>query len=119
MKVYLGGIGNESNWKEKFKESSKGTTIELIETGDRKNCDFILYVVTPKMKNVSAIVNVVNDSNHEKARTVFCTLNEEDGEEFTSHQDKSLVATGKMVQLNGGNWFTSIKETVEFITRNA
>ena len=121
MKVYIGGIGTESNWRSDFQELTKSVTMEVIEGNpdDKSKCDYLLYVITPKMNKMDAIINVVNDSNVEKAKTVFCTIESEDGANFTSHQEKSLVATGKMIELNGGKYFTSLKETANYLTGSA
>jgi hypothetical protein len=118
MKVYIGGIGMESNWRTEFEELTKSASLEIKEgnPGDKAECDYLLYVITPKMKNVEAIINVVNDSNLQKGRTVFCTIEAEGESHFTSHQEKSLVATGKMVELNGGKYFTGLKDTARYIT---
>lgn len=117
MKVYIGGIGEESNWRKEFQLLNESNEIEFIEGDSEKKLesDFLLYVVTPKMKDVGAIINVVNDSNAQNVETLFCTIYEEDGEKFTDHQEKSLVATGKMVELNGGRWFTTLKAAINHI----
>ncbi|NRA12776.1 MAG: hypothetical protein HRT57_12535 [Crocinitomicaceae bacterium] len=117
MKVYIGGIGSESNWKTEFSELTNGSEIQLVE-GDsslKKECEFILYVITPKMNGVEAIINVVNDSNIESVKTVFCALSEEGEFEFSKHQLKSLKATSKMIETNGGHYFTSLGETAQYI----
>jgi hypothetical protein len=118
MKVYIGGIGVESNWRTEFDALTQSASLEIKEgnPNDKAECDYLLYVITPKMKNVDAIVNVVNDSNVQKGRTIFCTIDSEGESHFTSHQEKSLVATGKMVELNGGKYFKGLKNTVNYIT---
>ncbi len=120
MKLYIGGIGTESNWRDQFKELTSTAQIEISEGSpkDKTKCDYLLYVVTPNMKGVSAIMDAVNDSNLSTTETVFCTIDEEDGNEFTSHQVKSLVATGKMVELNGGKYFKNLKDMTVYITGN-
>jgi hypothetical protein len=62
---------------------------------------------------METIFNVVNDSNHFKKKIVFLVLNETNG--FTTHQVKSLIATGKMVKLNGGEWFDNWNHLIEFL----
>lgn len=73
------------------------------ELKQRKICDYLLYVITPKMEGVYSIAEVVDDSNKKPKKTIFC-YTEEDGGTFNKGQTKSLDAVGKMVEDNGGKW---------------
>lgn len=119
MKVFIGSNDVGSNWRETLNSHLKGSKIEFIQgvKEGKGDSDFLLYVVTPKTNPLDTIINVVNDSNVEKAETIFCYLAEEDGAKFTEHQVKSLLATGKMIELNGGKYFTSIEQTANYIAR--
>jgi hypothetical protein len=121
MKVYLGGIGNESNWRDAFFTESAGQSIETVDVGSegKKECDLLLYVVTPKMNEFSTIIDVVNDSNHDSSKTIFCSINEEQGDVFTSHQIKSITAIGKMIEANGGKWFNNLSDTIAYIKQKS
>lgn len=119
MKVFLGGTYN-SNWREELKPMLtidyfdpvvKDWTPECQteEIKQRKECDYCLYVITPRMTGVYAIAEAVDDSNKKPEKILFCFL-EEDGyygsspHEFTESQIKSLKAVGGMISNNGGLW---------------
>jgi hypothetical protein len=82
------------NWTEEDQE---------IEIEKRKTCDQILYVITPKMKVVYSIAEVVYDSIMRPESTIFCFLNIDGKEEFDKDQIKSLQMVNKwyliMVQM--------------------
>lgn len=132
MKVFLGGTCNNSTWRQYFEQR---LTIDyfnpvvddwneecyLRELQERADADFCLYVLTPLMVGVYSIAEVVDDSNKRPEKTVFCFLNDDivfgTGEQihFSVAQDKSLKAVGKMVERNGGKWFETLEECVEFL----
>jgi hypothetical protein len=120
VKLYIGSeFAGSTEWMSLLKENVKGLNVDLFSenTQIKEECDFILYVFTPNSDGVSTIINAVNDSNHLKEKTIFCVLSEVFDEKFTSHQEKSLIAAGKMIELNGGNWFKNMDEVLEFIVR--
>jgi len=53
------------------------------------------------MKGVYSIAEVIDDSNKNPDKTIFCILNKDDKSEFDEDQLKSLNAIGKMVEENG------------------
>ena len=78
------------------------------ELEERKTCDFVLYVITPKMTGVYSIAEVIDDSNKRPEKTVFSFLLSDDGKKFDKGQIKSLMNVGKMVRSNGGKWLDSL-----------
>lgn len=85
---------------------------ELIE---RELCDVCLYVITPKIHGYFSIAEVVDDSNKRPEKAVFCIL-DDDEQEFTAHELKSLRKIGKMVSDNGGSFcegMSNLKKTLE------
>ena len=113
MKVFLGGTCNGSNWRDKliprlkidyFNPVVEDWTPECQEEEikQRQNCDYCLYVITPKMTGVYSIAEVVDDSNKRPYRTIFSFLVDDDGKTFDEGQIKSLRMVGRMVQENGG-----------------
>jgi hypothetical protein len=125
-KVFLGGTCNGSNWREilipllkmnYFNPVVENWTPECQqrEIEERENCDFCLYVITPKMTGVYSIAEVVDDSNKRPSKTIFCFLNEDGSESFNKHQLKSLTQVGKMVRDNGGKVFNSLQEISEYL----
>ena len=113
-KVFLGGTCNGSTWRDNLIPLLK--TIDYFnpvvedwneecmaeEIKQRKTCDFCLYVITPKMTGVYSIAEAVDDSNKRPEKTIFCIMEEDDGEKFDKHQMKSLEQVGKMVKENEG-----------------
>ncbi len=111
MKIFLGGTCNGSKWRE---ELIKHLTIDYFnpvvenwtpecqkeEINQRQNCDIILYTITPKMTGFYSIAEVVDDSNKRPEKTLFCIIDEDEGEKFTKHQFKSLNAIFNMVTNN-------------------
>ncbi|HMC98743.1 MAG TPA: hypothetical protein VKH37_01275, partial [Ferruginibacter sp.] len=81
----------------------------------RKICDFCLYVITPKMTGVYSVAEVVDDSNKEPGKTMFCFLKEDDEHCFSSHQVKALEQVAKMVQKNGAKYFQSLNEVAAYL----
>lgn len=126
IKVFLGGTCAESTWRD---ELISMLTIDYFnpvvddwtpecqteEIKQRQECDYCLYVITPKMTGVYSIAEVVDDSNKRPDKTIFCVLEEDDGLKFTVGQMKSLNQVGKMVESNGGKWLRSLEEVAEYL----
>lgn len=105
MKIYNGTPSAfTSDLASKLSEANISWT---SDSNEKPNCDFLLYIITSDLDGIRHIIEAVNDSNHWKQKTIFCTLSDQLEDGFTEHQKKSLVATGKMVRVNGGNWFES------------
>lgn len=113
MKVFLGGTCNGSTWREDliplltvdyFNPVVDDWTPDCMaeEVKQREDCDFCLYVITPKMMGVFAIAEVVDDSNKRPEKTIFCFLDSDEYETFSLSQIKSLEQVAKMVVSNGG-----------------
>ena len=86
------------------------------EIRQRKTCDFVLYVITPEMKGVYSIAEVVDDSNKRPEKTVFCVVEKaEGGLEFATHELKSMGAVKKLVSENGGTVCDSLDQVAEFL----
>ena len=125
-KVFLGGTTNNSNWRDDLEKKLKieyfnpvvtdwNDEAQKEEIKQRKNCDFVLYVITPKMEGVYSIAEVVDDSNKRPNKTIFAYLLDDEGKEFSKHQIKSLDMVGKMVEENGGKWFKSLGEVSDYL----
>lgn len=127
-KVFLGGTCNDSKWRKKlislldidyFNPVVKNWNEEAMEEEirQRKICDYLLYVITPKMSSVYSIAEVVDDSNKNPKKTIFCFLKTDGEAEFDEHQIKSLEQVGKMVEENGGVFYTSLKKIADFLNQ--
>lgn len=126
MKCFLGGTCAESTWREEFEKRLKIDYFNPVvadwndeayqqELKEREDCDFCLYVITPKMQGVYSIAEVVDDSNKRPEKAIFCYLDTDEKESFSVGQAKSLNAVGKMVEKNGGKWFKTTEECIEFL----
>lgn len=87
-----------------------------IEEQEKRCCMYHLYVITPKMQGVYSIAEAVNDSKENMLRTcVFCVTKEEDDRDWTKGELKSLDATAKLIERNGGVVLNSLEEVANFL----
>jgi len=129
--LFLGGTCNESTWRKRLIEKLDVDKVDYFdpvvddwtpddmdeEIKQRKICDYVLYVITPKMTGVYSIAEVVDDSNKRPEKTIFAFLKKDDGEEFSKAQNKSLGQVKKMVEENGGQVFDSLEKIAEFLNK--
>lgn len=125
-KVFLGGTCNDSLWRDDFIKELKldyfnpvgeEWTPEMVkeEIRQREICDFCLYVLTPKMEGFYSIAEIIEDSIKQPAKTIFSYLITDGNEYFSKVQIKSLEQVGEMVKRNGGKYFKSLPEVLEFL----
>lgn len=125
-KVFLGGTCNGSLWRNEvikklkihyYNPVGEKWTPEMMEEElkQRDESDFCLYVLTPKMEGVYSIAEVVDDSNKRPAKTVFCFINNDEGNTFSDVQVRSLEQVKKMVKGNGATCFDTLHEVTEFL----
>lgn len=113
--VFLGGTCNESTWRQDLIPMLESAGIKYFDpvvedwTPECQDAEYEvknhmgnaeLYVITSQMTGVFSIAEAVQASNRKPGKTVFHIV--EDG--FTESQLKSLHATAKMIQANGGIW---------------
>lgn len=126
-KVFLGGTCAESTWREKLISKLKISYFNPVvpdwteecyqqELKERANCDYCLYVITPEMQGVYSIAEVVDDSNKQPKKTIFAFGSTSDTG-FSKGQIKSLDKVGKMVERNGGKYFTSLEEISNYLNK--
>lgn len=149
-KVFLGGTCNDSKWRDALIPMLKVDYFNPVvddwteecyqeELKQRKECDFCLYVITPRMRGVYSIAEVIDDSNKRPNKTIFCILksdvkyipsirwNNESNEfcighdeiekQFDEGQMKSLDKVGRMVKMNGGKYFKSLEEVASYLNK--
>ena len=127
-KVFLGGTCNESTWRSHLKSMLVISYFDPVvddwteecmteEIRQRETCDYCLYVITPKMTGTYSIAEAIDDSNKRPEKTVFCVLETEDQESFSKGQIKSLAQVGKMVERNGGRFFTTLTTTANYLNQ--
>jgi hypothetical protein len=118
-KVFLGGTCNESTWRDELIPLLKINYFNpVVENWDdkaykeelhqREVCDYVLYVITPKMTGVYSIAEIVDDSNKRPEKALFCVLESDGDKTFDEGQLKSLKKVGEMVKKNGGKTFKSL-----------
>ena len=119
VKVFLGGTCNESNWRNRIITMLEVDFFNPVvadwtpacmaeEIRQRKACNVLLYVITPKMSGVYSIAEVVDDSNKRPNDTIFVRLRSEHELRFDEGQWRSLGAVAEMVERNGGSVFTDL-----------
>lgn len=127
-KVFLGGTCNNSLWREKlipllkiqyFNPVVKTWTREAQEQEllEREECDFCLYVITPRMEGFYSIAEVVDDSNKRPEKTIFCFLPKDGELAFTEFQLKSLTAIGEMITKNKAKVCANLTEVADYLNR--
>ena len=125
-KVFLGGTVNNSTWRDEMIPQLKINYFNPVvenwdekaykqELFERENCDYCLYVITPKLTSFYSIAEVIDDSNKRPGKTIFCFMNEDKDKKFTPFQVKSMSAIGKMVKKNGGQWLENINDVVSYL----
>ena len=85
------------------------------EIKQRKESDYCLYVLTPKMIGVYSVAEVVDDSNKQPNKTVLCILLTDGELAFDKVQMKSLEQVNKMVAYNGAHVFNTLKCVANFL----
>ena len=130
-KVFLGGTCNESTWRDRLIEILEIDYFNPVvddwteecyqeELRQREICDYCLYVITPRMRGVYSIAEVVDDSNKRPEKTIFCIVTADFSDTgdiimFDEQQLKSLDKVGVMVQNNGGKYFRTLREVAKFL----
>ena len=129
VKVFLGGICNESNWRDILITKLDKTKVDYFnpvvddwteecqkrEIYEREHCDFCLYVITPLMTSVYSIAEVTDDSNKRPEKTLFCVLHEDKNKKFTGAQLKSLYQVCNLVSSNNGKCFASLDDIANYL----
>jgi len=127
-KVFLGGTCNGSDWRDRLIPLLKIDYFNPVvsdwneesyqkELYERNNCDYCLYVITPKMTGVYSIAEVIDDSNKRPGKTLFCFITIDGEKTFLAPQLKSLQAVARMVENNGGKVFDSYVEIANFLEK--
>lgn len=126
MEIFLGGTCNDSTWREDLKPLLRIDYFDPVvadwneeaqkrEIEKRETCDFVLYVITPRMTGVYAIAEVVDDSNKRPKKTVFCFLLADGHLRLDNTQLKSLEAVGGMILRNGATWLLELEDVADYV----
>ncbi len=125
-KVFLGGTCNNSRWRDALIPLLKVGWFNPVvdhwreedrarELAERENCSICLYGLTPKLRGIYAVAELVDDSNKRPAQTAFLLLEEDEGERFDAAMTKSLNALRRLVEANGVKTFTDARACADFI----
>lgn len=116
MKVFLGGTCNGSEWRnelmpllDKFGINYFNPVVEdwtpdcQEEERIQKNqlCNVHLYVITPRMKGVFSIAEIIESAHMSNKKTVVMFIDKDGDAEFDKAQMKSLQAVGDMAARHG------------------
>lgn len=111
-KVFLGGTCNNSTWRDVLIPKLKIEYFNPVITGDltsdhqveeirqRGECDYCLYVITPKMTGMYSIAEVVEDAILRSEKTIFVVIERDIPNviQFTEYQSRSLFMVRKMIE---------------------
>ncbi len=126
MKVFLGGTVNGSKWRTRVKEQLNIDFFDPVvedwtdaayerELAERRFCDYVLYVLTPKMTGFYAVAEVTDDSYQRPDKTIYCYLPTDGEDEFSPEQIEEFENLSKIVTANGAVALKSIQEIIDFL----
>ena len=125
-RIFLGRTVNDSTWRETLiaKLQTKDyfnpvvpdwtAQAQRIEAREKARCKYQLYVITPKMKGLYSVAELVDGSNKNPANTVGAFLKSDDDATFDSDQWRSVTAIAALLRQNGTKCFFSIEEIASY-----
>jgi hypothetical protein len=127
-KVFLGGTCGGSAWRQELKSNlliayydpcGDQWTEEMMaeEIRQRSECDFCLYVLTPQLEGFYSVAEVIDDSNKQPEKTIFCFLATDNEKSFSDFQLRSLEQVAAMVKRNGATYFKTLREVIDFLNQ--
>lgn len=130
-RVFMGGTANGSPWRDKLASllqieytnpvvkdwKPEDKERELVE---RNLCDWVLYVLTPNMTGLYSIAELIDDSNKQPNKTLFCILYKDTSEEgknivFMPQIKSSLASVAIMAKANGAKQFETLEDLAYFL----
>jgi len=107
---------NNSTWRTTLLKKLMPNKISVEDCQEeRNNCDYYLYVISPKTLDFYLVAKIVDDSNRHPRKTLFCLLIKDDGIKFDKIQLKILNQVKSLVKLNGVRTFNSLKAIAKFL----
>lgn len=127
-KVFLGGTCNGSTHRDRLIPMLTvsyfnpivdiwSTEAQLKEEVEKSIAKYSLYVITPLLKGVFSIAELIDDSNKKGANTIAVFLKNDDGVEFDAFEWSSLMAVKKMAQTNGTRIFCDLETVATFLNK--
>jgi hypothetical protein len=135
VKVFLGGTCGNSTWRDELipilesyhidyfnpviKGRERTEQDKQLEIQYRRTCDYVLYIITPDIRGVYSIAEVIDDSNRRPDKTLFLYLPETEFNKYPlENMVHSLEEVGEMVQRNRAYWFKTWNALVAFFERH-
>jgi hypothetical protein len=87
------------------------------ERQKNEECNYQLYVITPKMTGFFSIAEVVESAITIQDKTVFCVLTKDEGLEFDKAQVKSLNAVKNMIRKYNAVCCDTLKEIADYLNK--
>jgi hypothetical protein len=130
-RIFLGGTCAESTWRDElivqlnldkytfFNPIVKDWNEECkaIEVQERKDCDIVLYTITPEMRGVYSIAEATDDSNKRPKNTVLCLIREVDSISFDDQSWNSMLEVGRLIGSNGSHILYGMDELIEYFKK--
>jgi hypothetical protein len=131
--VFLGGICNGSEWRKDLIPMLHGKffnpVIEgrdwteedrLNEVKQREECDYCLYVITPRMNGLYSLAEIIDDSNKRPTKTLIYLKEKDRGEgdktvSFIPEVSESIENIFKLAVSNGAKRFYSLQSVADFL----
>lgn len=129
-RIFLGGTCGGYDWRadlipkleelgiECYNPYIKGRkridTDQKKEIEERQSCDVVLYCITPDIRGVYSIAEVIDDSNKRPRKTMFFFFDESEKKYPLKGMTNSLKEVGQMVRRNGGRWFETYDDMLTF-----
>jgi len=128
--VFLGGTCNESRWREELKPRLQvgyfdpvvddwNEEAQQLERAAKRRARWLLFVITPQMRGVFSIAEAVEAAIRRPHDTIFCVLEEYDGERFDEAELRSLMAVSDLIWANGATVFFDLDTVVDELNQRS
>lgn len=125
-RVFLGGTVNNTTWREELIKKLKISYFNpvvvnwdyasrLNEEREKDICKYHAYVISPMMTGLFSIAELVDRVIKFPDTTVFTFLKEDEDSVFDDDQWKSIVEVIKLCQKNGGRYFSTLDDMVQWL----
>jgi len=126
IKVFLGGTCGDSKWRDSLMPLLKINYFNPVvedwtekcqaeEIKQRVECNYCLYVLTPRTSSTYSIAEVVDDSNKQPQKTILCILEKDVDARYNKQQLKHMLQVARLVRENGARYFNSLEGCADFL----
>jgi len=127
MKIFLGGMLYNGKTRSIIKDSkikcvnmfNEYPTLETIteEVILRKECDYILYLISPHMCCIATIAEAVDDVNNVPKKVIFCVHTGISRKDFTDEELCSLGTVTALIARRGGTCLFSLEQVANYLNK--